>query len=181
MKSVRKALTIAGSDSGAGAGIQADLKTFAALGVYGASVITAITAQNTKGVTDVHVIPTGTVAAQLDAVQGEGRVALMIWGDPSLYDSSLRIARRLQARYDLRVQVFPGIASPQVLAAAHGITLNRLGSPFLVTTGRRLRQHGWRSVERTTVRLTNALGRGVAPVRPGVFVHDPMNVFEGGD
>jgi CRISPR system Cascade subunit CasD len=44
-----------------------------------------------------------------------------------------------------------------------------------------LRQHGWRSVERTTVRLTNALGRGVAPVRPGVFVHDPMNVFEGGD
>ncbi len=65
---VRKALTIAGSDSGGGAGIQADLKTFAALGVYGSSVITAITAQNTVGVTAVHEIPTELIAAQLDAV-----------------------------------------------------------------------------------------------------------------
>jgi hydroxymethylpyrimidine/phosphomethylpyrimidine kinase len=63
-----KALTIAGSDSGAGAGIQADLKTFAALGVYGTSVITAITAQNTVAVTAVHEIPTEIIAAQLDAV-----------------------------------------------------------------------------------------------------------------
>jgi hydroxymethylpyrimidine/phosphomethylpyrimidine kinase len=65
---VPKALTIAGSDSGAGAGIQADLKTFSALGVYGSTVITAITAQNTLGVTAVHEIPTDIVAAQLDAV-----------------------------------------------------------------------------------------------------------------
>lgn len=63
-----KALTIAGSDSGAGAGIQADLKTFSALGVYGSTVITAITAQNTLGVTAVHEIPTEIIAAQLDAV-----------------------------------------------------------------------------------------------------------------
>ncbi|MFN8515144.1 MAG: bifunctional hydroxymethylpyrimidine kinase/phosphomethylpyrimidine kinase [Chloroflexia bacterium] len=63
-----KALTIAGSDSGGGAGIQADLKTFAALGVYGTSVITAITAQNTVAVTAVHEIPTDVIAAQLDAV-----------------------------------------------------------------------------------------------------------------
>ncbi|HET8630547.1 MAG TPA: bifunctional hydroxymethylpyrimidine kinase/phosphomethylpyrimidine kinase [Thermomicrobiales bacterium] len=66
-----KALTIAGSDSGGGAGIQADLKTFAALGVYGSSVLTAITAQNTLGVTAVHEIPTAVIAAQLDAVLGD--------------------------------------------------------------------------------------------------------------
>jgi hydroxymethylpyrimidine/phosphomethylpyrimidine kinase len=62
------ALTIAGSDSGGGAGIQADLKTFSALGVYGASAITAITAQNTQRVTDVLDLPPGLVAAQIDAV-----------------------------------------------------------------------------------------------------------------
>jgi hydroxymethylpyrimidine/phosphomethylpyrimidine kinase len=62
------AVTIAGSDSGGGAGIQADLKTFSALGVYGASVITALTAQNTKGVTAIHDVPAEFVAAQIDAV-----------------------------------------------------------------------------------------------------------------
>jgi hydroxymethylpyrimidine/phosphomethylpyrimidine kinase len=62
------ALTIAGSDSSGGAGIQADLKTFAALGVYGASVITALTAQNTRGVTGIHVVPADFVTAQIDAV-----------------------------------------------------------------------------------------------------------------
>jgi hydroxymethylpyrimidine/phosphomethylpyrimidine kinase len=65
------ALTIAGSDSSGGAGIQADLKTFAALGVYGASVITALTAQNTSGVTGIHQVPGDFVAAQIDAVFGD--------------------------------------------------------------------------------------------------------------
>ena len=68
MKPLPKAMTIAGSDSGGGAGIQADLKTFAALGVYGTSVLTAITAQNTIGVTAVHEVPADVVAAQFDAV-----------------------------------------------------------------------------------------------------------------
>jgi len=68
MKVVHKALTIAGSDSGAGAGIQADLKTFAALGVYGTSVITAITAQNTKGVTQILELAPDLIAAQIDTV-----------------------------------------------------------------------------------------------------------------
>jgi len=67
-KSIPRAMTIAGSDSGGGAGVQADLKTFAALGVYGTSVLTAITAQNTVGVFAVHEIPTGIIAAQIDAV-----------------------------------------------------------------------------------------------------------------
>ena len=61
-------MTIAGSDSGGGAGIQADLKTFQALGVYGASTLTAVTAQNTVAVTAVHEIPTDVIAAQIDAV-----------------------------------------------------------------------------------------------------------------
>jgi hydroxymethylpyrimidine/phosphomethylpyrimidine kinase len=62
------AVTIAGSDSSGGAGIQADLKTFGALGVYGASVITALTAQNTQGVTAIHDVPADFIAAQIDAV-----------------------------------------------------------------------------------------------------------------
>lgn len=62
------ALTIAGSDSGGGAGIQADLKTFAACGVYGASAITALTAQNTTGVTGIHDVPADFITAQIDAV-----------------------------------------------------------------------------------------------------------------
>ena len=65
---IPKAMTIAGSDSGGGAGIQADLKTFAALGVYGASALTAITAQNTVAVTAVHELPVDLIAAQIDAV-----------------------------------------------------------------------------------------------------------------
>jgi len=66
-----RTLTIAGSDSGGGAGIQADLKTFAALGCFGMSAITAITAQNTLGVTGVHAIPADMVAAQIDAVASD--------------------------------------------------------------------------------------------------------------
>ena len=62
------AVTIAGSDSSGGAGIQADLKTFAALGVYGASVLTALTAQNTQGVRAIHDVPADFIAAQIDAV-----------------------------------------------------------------------------------------------------------------
>jgi hydroxymethylpyrimidine/phosphomethylpyrimidine kinase len=65
---IRKALTVAGSDSGGGAGIQADLKTFAALGVYGTSAVTAITAQNTIGVTAILALSPQMVAAQIDAV-----------------------------------------------------------------------------------------------------------------
>lgn len=67
-------LTIAGSDSGGGAGIQADLKTFSALGAYGASVITALTAQNTRGVVALHSPDAGFVAAQLDAVFSDIRI-----------------------------------------------------------------------------------------------------------
>jgi hydroxymethylpyrimidine/phosphomethylpyrimidine kinase len=69
------ALSIAGSDSGGGAGVQADLKTFAALGVYGATVITALTAQNTQGVAAIHDVPADFIAAQIDAVYSDLDIA----------------------------------------------------------------------------------------------------------
>jgi len=93
---VATALTIAGSDSGGGAGIQADLKTFSALGVYGTSVITAVTAQNTRAVTDVHPIPNATVAAQIAAVLDDIRVDCIkigMLGDAALIET---VARALE-------------------------------------------------------------------------------------
>jgi hydroxymethylpyrimidine/phosphomethylpyrimidine kinase len=74
------ALTIAGSDPSGGAGIQADLKTFTALGVYGASVITALTAQNTVGVTGVHKVPADFIRAQFDAVTSDLKIAAIKTG-----------------------------------------------------------------------------------------------------
>lgn len=77
-----------------------------------------------------------------------GRVAMLIWGDPSLYDSSLRIAARLKGPEQgsgmaLEVSVVPGITSLQVLTAEHRIPLNALAEPVQITTGRRLRERGW--------------------------------------
>lgn len=68
-----------------------------------------------------------------------GKVALLVWGDPSLYDSTLRIAARL----GLAIEVVPGITAVQALTAAHGVNLNEIGAPFMVTTGRQLREQGW--------------------------------------
>jgi hydroxymethylpyrimidine/phosphomethylpyrimidine kinase len=70
-KSYRRVLTVAGSDSGGGAGIQADLKTFSALGCYGMTAITALTAQNTTGVFDIHPVPPSFAARQMEAVLGD--------------------------------------------------------------------------------------------------------------
>lgn len=69
------------------------------------------------------------------------RVALLVWGDPSLYDSTLRIAARLDPRP--KVTVIPAVTSVQVLTAGHAIPVNEVGAPFTVTTGRQLRDHGW--------------------------------------
>lgn len=75
------------------------------------------------------------------AAGGAARVALLIWGDPSLYDSSLRIAARLDPAP--KITVVPGITALQALTAAHGIAVNEIGAPFTVTTGRRLREAGF--------------------------------------
>ena len=79
-------------------------------------------------------------AETIAAHPGAEDVALMVWGDPSLYDSTLRIAARLPG---VTVKVVPGITSLQALTAAHAIPLNTLAAPVTITTGRKLRDHGW--------------------------------------
>lgn len=90
------ALTIAGSDPSGGAGIQADLKTFTALGVYGATVITALTAQNTRGVTGVHKVPADFIAAQFDAVTSDLNVAAVKTGMLADVETVMAVAQRLK-------------------------------------------------------------------------------------
>ena len=90
------AMTIAGSDSGGGAGIQADLKTFQALGVYGTSALTAITAQNTLGVRAVHEIPTNIIAAQIDAIVDDIGVDAVKTGMLSSAEIILTVAERIR-------------------------------------------------------------------------------------
>lgn len=95
-----------------------------------------------KGVDEWHDAVAATWSRTIASHLGsEGKVALLIWGDPSLYDSSLRIARRLNPLP--KIEVVPGITSIQALCAAHALPLNEIGEPFLVTTGRRLREGGW--------------------------------------
>lgn len=117
---------------------------------------------------DISIEPyTTAVAAWHDAVAEQwrqaidhrlpkgGHVALLIWGDPGLYDSSLRIADRLLQ--PIIIHVIPGITSIQALTAAHAIPLNDVAEPFLVTTGRHLRTVGWPSgVGRIVVMLDGA-------------------------
>ena len=88
-------LTIAGSDSGDGAGIQADLKTFSALGTYGMSVINAITAQNTLGVQEVYNLPAGIIRSQIDAVMSDIRVDAVKIGMLSSVEIIETVAERL--------------------------------------------------------------------------------------
>ncbi|MDB5896386.1 MAG: hypothetical protein JWQ88_3917 [Rhodoferax sp.] len=81
--------------------------------------------------------------ALAEALPRGGRVALLVWGDPSLYDSTLRIAERLGRRLALEVSVVPGITALQALTAAHAVALNEINAPVTITTGRHLRAHGW--------------------------------------
>jgi hydroxymethylpyrimidine/phosphomethylpyrimidine kinase len=119
------ALTIAGSDSGGGAGIQADLKTFAALGVYGASAITALTAQNTLGVTAIHFAPPEIVAAQIDAVLSDFDVAAVkigMLGNRGIVEAVARalLLRRQKAKA-------PFVVYDPVMIASSGDALSGAG------------------------------------------------------
>jgi len=116
--SVPVALTIAGSDSGGGAGIQADLKTFSALGVYGACVITALTAQNTKGVFAIHEVPADFIAAQMDAVFSDfevGAVKIGMIGNAAAIGVAAHELRRRRARNIVLDTVMTATSGEQLL------------------------------------------------------------------
>jgi hydroxymethylpyrimidine/phosphomethylpyrimidine kinase len=113
------ALTIAGSDSSGGAGIQADLKTFAALGVYGASVITALTAQNTQGVTGIHQVPADFVTAQIDAVFADlkvGAVKIGMVADLAVIDAIAAGLSRWTPRHIVLDPVMVATSGDRLLA-----------------------------------------------------------------
>ena len=100
-------LSVAGSDPSGGAGIQADLKTFSALGVYGASIITALTAQNTKGVVAIHDVPAEFIAAQMDAVFSDFDVGAVKIGMVSQRAAIAAIAAGLERWRQARVVLDP--------------------------------------------------------------------------
>ncbi len=113
------AMTIAGSDSGGGAGIQADLRSFAAFGVHGLSVITAVTAQNTRGVTDIEMLPQRIVRAQIAALLDDfsvGAIKIGMLGTPALCQA---IAEALANHRSIPLIVDP------VLIATSGASLSR--------------------------------------------------------
>lgn len=122
------ALTIAGSDSGGGAGIQADLKSFQAFGVFGTSVITALTAQNTRGVSGVHAVPPAFVRAQIDAVVEDLRPAALKTG--MLANAAL-------------------VAEVAAAIQAHGLTRYVLDPVMVATSGDRLLERDAESAVKT--------------------------------
>lgn len=123
------AVTIAGSDSGGGAGIQADLKTFSALGVYGSSVVTALTAQNTLGVYGVHNVPAEFVAKQIDAVFSDLAVNAVKIGMLSEPDVIEVVSERLR-HYNLPFIVF----DPVMVATSGDKLISDNASEVLIAT-----------------------------------------------
>ena len=139
-----------------------------------------------KGVDEWHAAVASTWSSEIASHLGtEGRVALLIWGDPALYDSSLRIAARLDPPPN--IEVVPGVTSIQTLCAAHALPLNDVSEPFLVTTGRRLRQDGWPSGVNTVVVMLDG-GTAFETLNPeglrifwGAYLGMPDEILMSGD
>lgn len=89
-----------------------------------------------RGVDDWHAALADIFSGLIRAIPDQGTGAFLVWGDPGLYDSTLRILERVDM--PMNVEVIPGISAIQALTAAHGIALNRIGEPVLITTGRKL-------------------------------------------
>ena len=133
-----RVLSIAGSDSGGGAGIQADLKTFAALGCYGMTAITAVTAQNTCGVSGIHAVPPAMLAAQIDAVAadiGIDAVKIGMLHDPEVVEVVADAIRRYQWPHVVLDPVMVAINGDRLIAQETvGVLVQRLFPRVTVIT-----------------------------------------------
>ncbi len=118
---IANVLSIAGSDPSGGAGVQADLKTFAALGCYGMAAITALTAQNTQGVFDIHAVPARHIAAQIDAIFADIEVDAVKIGMLASAEIAAAVAQSLNARRPAHLVLDP------VLVASSGDALASAG------------------------------------------------------
>jgi hydroxymethylpyrimidine/phosphomethylpyrimidine kinase len=177
------ALTIAGSDSSGGAGIQADLKTFAALGVFGTSAITALTAQNTRGVRGVHAVPADFVLAQVEAVLDDLDVRAVKTGMLATVDVVHMVAELAGAGRLPQLVVDPVMVSSngdRLLeeAAEHAYVDSLLPQVAVLTPNLRetevLLGASVNTLEdqREAARALGALGAGVAVVKGGHAVRD---------
>lgn len=185
------ALTIAGSDSGAGAGIQADLKTFSALGVYGTTVITAITAQNTLGVQAVEVVAPEMVRKQLEAVladMGADAVKIGMLGSAGNIGIIAGMLRHYQAR---NIVLDPVLASTSgvsllprealhdlvetLLPVAHLVTPNLSEAELLTGTP----VAGVADMKRAAIKL-HQMGSGMVLLKGGHLTGAPVDVFYNG-
>lgn len=123
-------------------------------------------------------------ARTIAAARPHGPVALMVWGDPGLYDSTLRIAARLDP--PPRLRVIPGISALQALTAAHAIPFNTVNGQVTLTTGRRLRDHGWPAGAETVVVMLDGecsfqhLDPAGLHIWWGAFLGMPEQVLEAG-
>ena len=185
-----RALTIAGSDSGGGAGIQADLKTFAALGVYGMSAITAITVQNTLGVQDALELPIGIVEGQIDAVVDDIGVDAAKTGMLSSPEIIQAVAERAR-RWHLRLVVDPvmvakggaSLLRPEAVQTLRDalLPLAEVVTPNLyeaeVLTGRQIESL---EQQREAARVIHAMGPRHVVVKGGHRTGEPIDVlFDG--
>ncbi len=184
-------MTIAGSDSSAGAGIQADLKTFAAFGVYGTSVITAITAQNTRGVCRVREISPELVAAQIDAIVGDIGADIVKTGmlptagivdvvvekvrDYGLTDLVVDPVMRAKDGESLLTEDAVAVIRERLLPLARVVTPNLSEAAALV--GRDL--DGWDDMRRAAREIVGMGARNVA-IKGGHFDGPAINLFYDG-
>lgn len=184
-------LTIAGSDSGGGAGIQADLKTFAAFGAYGMSAVTAVTAQNTRGVVAVKVLPARLVAAQIEAVVediGVDGAKTGMLATASIVRAVAQALRRHQVKPLVIDPVMVAKAGARLLVPGAVRSLRELLFPLaqLITpnldeaealTGRRVRT--LRAMEASARRLFEATGVPVL-VKGGHLAGEPVDILATG-